>query len=397
LSGEVILATPLSVKTLGLLCAAVIFAAAAFAATATYARKANVAGWLVPDQGVIRVPSYATGLLQELLVKEGDVVEKGARIAEISVSTEMTSGNLGDIIAKGLSAETEAARARGEASQARLEAEVRQGQVRMVNLGKELEQTRAQAKLQETRITLAKQDLERGVTLAKKGLTTQRDNEARHTAVLAAEQELTVQKRQVAAIEKEIADIDGRMKAIPIEMNAARAETGTAQAALQQRVADAEARRLYYVTAPITGRIAALPVSKGQTISAGGSIVVMLPVSGKLEAELLVPSRAIGFIKPGQEIQIMLQAFPHERFGTVRGEVKTVSSTVLGQSEISIPGITIHEPMFRIRASLSREVVEAYGETIPMQPGMLVSADVVFDRRSLLRWLFDPIYAVRRT
>jgi membrane fusion protein len=31
-----------------------------------------------------------------------------------------------------------------------------------------------------------------------------------------------------------------------------------------------------------------------------------------------------------------------------------------------------------------------------MQPGMLVSADIVFDRRSLIEWLFDPIYAVTR-
>src|SRR4029079_2684463 len=105
LSGEVILATPLSVKTLGFLFAGIVFAAAGFAATATYARKANVGGWLVPDQGVIRVPSQANRLIQNLFVKEGDVIEKGARIAEIDLSTEMTGGNMGDMMAQGLSAE----------------------------------------------------------------------------------------------------------------------------------------------------------------------------------------------------------------------------------------------------------------------------------------------------
>ena len=44
LEGEVILATPLSVKTLGLFLVAVIFAAAVFLTTATYARKATVTG-----------------------------------------------------------------------------------------------------------------------------------------------------------------------------------------------------------------------------------------------------------------------------------------------------------------------------------------------------------------
>lgn len=52
--------------------------------------------------------------------------------------------------------------------------------------------------------------------------------------------------------------------------------------------------------------------------------------------------------------------------------------------------------MFRVRVELSREEIQAYGEAIPLQPGMLLSADIVFDRRSLIRWLFDPLFAVGR-
>ena len=37
----------------------------------------------------------------------------------------------------------------------------------------------------------------------------------------------------------------------------------------------------------------------------------------------------------------MLQAFPHQRFGTVKGAIKTISRTVLGPTEISIPGLKI--------------------------------------------------------
>ncbi len=40
--------------------------------------------------------------------------------------------------------------------------------------------------------------------------------------------------------------------------------------------------------------------------------------------------------------------------------------------------------------------MDAYGDAIPLQPGMLLAADIVFDRRSLIEWLFDPIYAVAR-
>jgi membrane fusion protein len=92
----------------------------------------------------------------------------------------------------------------------------------------------------------------------------------------------------------------------------------------------------------------------------------------------------------------MLQAFPYQRFGTVKGRISTISRTVLGPTEINIPGLRIDEPVFRVRVALPREEVQAYGEAIPLQPGMLLSADIVFDRRSLVRWLFDPLFAVAR-
>jgi membrane fusion protein len=90
----------------------------------------------------------------------------------------------------------------------------------------------------------------------------------------------------------------------------------------------------------------------------------------------------------------MLQAFPYQRFGTVKGRISTISKTVLGPTEIAIPGLKVEEPVFRVRVALTRDDIQAYVEGIPLQPGMVLSADIVFDRRSLIRWLFDPLFAV---
>ena len=91
----------------------------------------------------------------------------------------------------------------------------------------------------------------------------------------------------------------------------------------------------------------------------------------------------------------MLQAFPYQRFGTVHGQ------GALGLEHGARPDRNLHPgPQHpgagvpRPRRARSRESISAYGETIPLQPGMLLSAEIVFDRRSLLQWLFDPIYAV---
>ena len=78
-------------------------------------------------------------------------------------------------------------------------------------------------------------------------------------------------------------------------------------------------------SSPVAGRVAALPVAVGQPVSPGGTVAVVIPEGAKLEAELLAPSRAAGFIRPGQDVRLMLQAFPYQRFGTVKGEIKTIS------------------------------------------------------------------------
>jgi membrane fusion protein len=395
LDGAVVLASPLSVKLLSGLLAGAILCAATFSATASYARKANVSGWLVPDLGLIKATAQAPGFVKRLLVSEGQIIEQGERIAEISLSSETSMGNTGDRTQRSIAAEAEAIKTRSEAQVAKPVAEQAQAQRRIKGLAGELAQAKAQVKLQEERLRLAQELVTRSEGLAARGYMARKDLEARISAALAAEQELTQHHRQVAAVERELVDLDGRLKAIPIEIAAANAERQAAEASLQQRSIDTESRRRQFITAPIAGRVAALPVAAGQSVPAGATIAIMTPTGGRLEAELLTPSRAIGFIRKDQDVRLMLQAFPFQRFGAVTGKVRSISSTVLGPTEISIPGINVQEPVFRVRVALDRESISAYDETISLQPGMLLSADVVFDRRSLLQWLFDPIYAVR--
>jgi membrane fusion protein len=394
LEGEVILATPLSVKTLGLLLVVIIAAAVALLVSATYARKATVTGLLVPDQGMVRASILAAGSLQSVMVKEGDIVAAGDRLAVVNLAVESSGGNVGDAISKGLTSEALAARARAESMLARLQVELEQAKNRLSKSEAEQEQIKIQIGLQQQRVVLGEADLERALEIAAKGFMARRDVDARRSSLLLLQQELATQRRLFATSEREIADMRARLAQVPLEIAAARAEAEGAAAALEQRSADAESRRLQFVTAPISGRIAALPVVTGQTINAGATIAVIVPEGGLLEAELLAPSRAIGFVRPGQQVQISLQAFPYQRFGTVPGKIRLVSSTVLSPSEVAIQGLNIQEPTFRIRVSLARESMQAYGETYPLQPGMLVSGDIVFDRRTLIQWLFDPIYAV---
>ena len=396
LEGAVMLAVPIRQRLLAGALGLVILATAAFLFSTSYARKATVQGWLVPDSGIIRAISQSPGLVHQILVQEGQLVRRGDRIAEIRLSSETSDGNSGERLALSQAAEGRAIRDKARALIERLSNELAGAGRRMQLLAGELNQSRGQVELQERRLALTQRAVTNSEKLANSGLLTRKEFDSRVSLALQTEQELAGLRRQVAAIERDIGELQGRMRAIPMEISSAKADLEAAEAVLLQRSIDTETKRTIFVTAPLAGRISALPVAAGQSVLSGATIAVLTPDGGRLEAELLAPTRSIGFVRAGQDVHLMLQAFPYQRFGTLKGKVRTLSSTVLAPSEVSVPGLTLQEPVFRLRVVLESEAIEAYGERIALQPGMLLSANVIFDRRSLIEWLFDPIFAVGR-
>lgn len=113
-----------------------------------------------------------------------------------------------------------------------------------------------------------------------------------------------------------------------------------------------------------------------------------------MQATLFAPSRAIGMARPGQEVRLMYDAFPYQRFGSFSGRIVAISRAVLAPDEVDAP-VKLQEPVYEIHVALDRQHVEAFGQALALQPGMTLNADVVLDRRSFLDWLLEPIRAVR--
>ena len=81
-------------------------------------------------------------------------------------------------------------------------------------------------------------------------------------------------------------------------------------------------------------------------------------------------------------------------FGSFAAVVANVDDSLLLPSEVSDP-IVATEPVYRVRARLRHEAVNAYGKTLPLRAGLAFEADVILDKRSLLRWLLDPLFSLR--
>ena len=396
LDGEVLLVQSFPTRALAALGVAIVAAAALFVSTANYSRMETVPGWVVPQDGLIRVSARQGGIVEAVSVNEGDNVAAGQALATLRLSSNLDAGNAGVMLAAQLEAEIAAARAQTVAAREKLVAEQRQVSVQRAGLGREIDENRQRLQAMNERMELVRANVERTQQLADRGFASRKVLEDARLAELTVQQELAQMRATILNYERQMGDLDARLVSLPLDLDALDAQSRATLAGLAQKRTEAATRHDYVAGATIGGKIVAIPVTRGQDIAAGAVIAVLTPTGSNLEAELYVPSRAAGFIKPGQEVRLMYQAFPYQKFGTARGRVHLVSRTVLSPAEVTLPAAQLREPVFRVKVRLERDSVSAYGQDIPIQPGMLLTADVLIDRRTLLQWLLDPIYAAGR-
>jgi membrane fusion protein len=395
IQGQVMLATPLPLQIILLLITAICVTALVFAIRGSYARSEIVAGWITTEAGIIRVTAPQGGVIENLMVHEGSLVDRSSPIAAFRLTEAETTGeDAGTAMLAGLARETVAAGQQAMANQAKFSSARSALHTQRSMRERELGEGQVRVKLLEDAAKLADAAVDRAEELSTRGFVTRADLEKQRSVAFAAWERVSEAKSGVLGSTRQIADIDAQLLQISAERSHAEAEAASNQASLSQRRISLGLQSAYQSKSPIAGKVVALPVERGQFVLPGGTVAVLAPAEARLIAELYVPTSAAGFVKTGQTVHLMLQAFPYQKFGTAEGRVVSVSRTVLAPNEIATPGIQMKEPVFRARVSIDRPTLRAYGRQLPLQPGMLLDAQIVLDRRSLLEWILDPIYAV---
>jgi membrane fusion protein len=164
--------------------------------------------------------------------------------------------------------------------------------------------------------------------------------------------------------------------------------------AAEQRMAEIKGRGAYVIRAPSSGRVSTLQATAGQNADPQRLQLEIIPEDSVLQAELFLPARAVGFVETGQAVRILYDAFPYQHFGAYRGRVVKVSQTILTSSDAAGP-IKLNEPAYRVTAVLERPDIDAYGKRVALQPDMLLKADIILEKRSLVSWLTTPLRSVR--
>lgn len=138
------------------------------------------------------------------------------------------------------------------------------------------------------------------------------------------------------------------------------------------------------VVSPVDGVVQDLQYrTVGGVIQPGATIMNVVPIGDTMQAEVRVSPIDIGFISKGQEVRVKIGTFDFMRYGTIDGNVLTVSSFSSFDEQ--------EQPFFKVIVSLDQEHV-TQDPAKRIEPGMTVQADIITDRQSVLRYLFRPIY-----
>ena len=392
LMGEVVIAIPPSWQLIGLLFFVLTVAVVIFLAAASYSRFETVQGVIIPDRGVAAIIPSRAGVVAEIYVREGALVEPGDRLLEIRAD----EGGPNDLssaarIAAAVSEQDVRLAAQMDALGTSLDAQLGQITVQMRGLDSEIDQIDAQIELQRGLMESARQSLEGAQQVAERGFLSRSDLRAREDVLMDRQQGLSqlIQARNSKIAQR--TEIDRSVAQIRSQNASQQAALAAARSEVAQQAANVDGSRSYSISAPIAGRVTAIVAKLGSAIDSRASVMTVVPVGAKMQADLMVPPSAIGFIRPGQEVRLAIDSFPYQKFGTISGSISSVAKSPV--SITSTEGILSAYP---VTVNLPRETIFAFGRDEPLLPGMTLSARIMIQRQSLLEWLFEPLFAVRR-
>jgi membrane fusion protein len=387
--GETTLARPVAYWVYTLLAAAIALLLLGVAIWGEYTRRERVEGLLALDVGAARVLITDPGRVSELLIKEGDEVQAGAPIAKITYDRSTAETSTTELGSRKLLLEREQSQLKelGEQQAAQI-------RKRMKDLEGELAQADREIKLQETRVKSAREQATRFQQLAGEKFVSDLVAKQKQDEVTEQEIKLQALRRTRSQVDRDLSSARMEEPSIQLRSRGQVDQLARQLSELQESLAGAEARRETVIKAPVSGTVTNIAVVKGQSVPADTPLAMVLPRGSGLHVELLVPSRAIGFIQKGQQVVLRYEAFPHERFGQYKGTVAEISGNVWSPGD-RIGPLTVKEPVYRVDVKLERQSVSALGNEIALRPGMLVNADILLERRTLLEWLFEPVLQLR--
>jgi membrane fusion protein len=399
--GTVLLARPVSLTVFAAFALIAILAVGLLMGFGEFTRKARVSGWVVPQQGVVRVFAPQPSVVSELLVREGARVQKDQPLLTLSAERQTTAYGATQVeVSRLLATRRTSLQAEQQQQQQLFEQQRTSLRQRIDAMRSEIGQLTQEIALQSSRVQLAEGTLQRERGLQAQGYVSLQQVQTQEGQMLEQRGRLRALERQRSERQRDVSVFEGELLELPLRAQAQRAALERSVSTLEQELAEAESRRQIVVTAPLSGTVSSLQVEAGTTANPATPLMNIVPENARLEVHLFTPSRSMGFVREGQQVLVRYQAYPYQKFGHHAGKVVSVSRTAISPAELpsALAGLAIlggaGEPIYRIVVALERQSVTAYGAEQALQAGMQLEADIALERRKLYEWILEPLYTL---
>ena len=368
-----------------LLIAAVLAAFLVWAAQSELEEVTRGQGRIVPSSREQVIQSLEAGVLTELRVREGDLVEKDQLL--LKVDDTRAAALYREQQSKVSSLGAVAARLRTEAYGSKLD------------FPEDVRSNKALVKRETEAYTARKRGIDDSVTGLVKGMTLlEREISITEPMVargLVSEVELLKLKRQRNELQLQVVDRQNKFR-IDAATELSRVESDLAQAR-ESSIARGDAAKKTELFSPVKGTVKSLRINTiGGVVQAGQDIMSIVPFEDSLIVEAYVKPSDVAFLHPGQKAVVKISAYDFAIYGGLEGVIENISPDTLRderQSKQPVADATDEtHSYYRVLVRTNNNTLKTPdGNLLPIIPGMTASVEMLSGKKTVLHYLLKPL------
>ena len=344
-------------------------------------------GNIIPSSREQVIQSLDPGIVTEIIVKEGDMVEKDQILIKLD-----------DTRSSAVLRESEAKVANLEATIARLKAEAYGTKLSFPDsVSPELRRREIAAYKARRQVMV---DAINGLSQSKAAL----DREIAITAPLVSEGyvsevELLRMRRDSADLATQISERRNRYKAdANNELLQAESELAQSKENVAMRADPVERSQ---IRAPMRGIVKGIKVTTiGGVVNAGEDIMQIVPVDDKLLVEAYIRPQDIAFIRAGQPALVKVSAYDYSIYGGLEGKVTLVGADTISnsmQNRANDLKLDPNQVYYRVLVQTeNNSLKDKNGKPMPIIPGMVATVDIKTGEKTIFQYLIKPITRMKQ-
>ncbi|MDE9464807.1 HlyD family type I secretion periplasmic adaptor subunit [Xenorhabdus bovienii] len=162
-------------------------------------------------------------------------------------------------------------------------------------------------------------------------------------------------------------------------------EANQKAAILGQELAKARHQKnLTSLKAPVAGTVQQLAIhTVGGVVTPAQSLMVIVPANQPIEVEAMLENKDVGFVHVGQPVTVKVETFTFTKYGTVDGEVLSVSNDAIEDEKRGL--------IYNTRIRLKSDHLLVNGQRVALSPGMSITAEIKTDQRRVIDYFLSPL------